>query len=90
MSKFVIAFHGKQYFKEQNLYLGIAILTDSLEEAAKMTLDEAEGKLECMTDNNWTIWSVKEGLVLDEKSERHIIRQKRKDLQEQLDALPKE
>ena len=78
-----------QFFKSQNLYLGSAMLTDSVEDAAMLTLDEAESKFDCMTvKDDWAIWSVRPGVVLDKPSERHVIRSKRKDLERQLASLP--
>jgi hypothetical protein len=66
---------GYRFFKNQNLYLGVANLTDSVEQAAMMTLDEAEGTWGCMTaKDDWEVWSVRPGIMLDVKSERHIIR----------------
>ena len=78
-----------QYFKSQNLYLGSAMLTDSVEDAAMLTLDDAESKLDCMTvKDDWAIWSVRLGIVLDKRSDRHVIRSKRKELERQLASLP--
>jgi hypothetical protein len=42
-----------------------------------MTLDEAEGEWGCMSVKaDWQVWSVRPGIVLDAKSDRHIIRAK--------------
>jgi len=78
-----------QFFKDQNLYLGVANLTDSVEHAAMMTLDEAEGKWGCMSvKDDWQVWSVRPGIVLDAISERHIIRAKKAELEAELKSLP--
>lgn len=78
-----------QYFKSQNLYLGQAMLTDTVEDAAKLTLDDAEAKWDCMTvKDDWAIWSVRPGIVLDKPSDRHVVRAKRKALEQQLASLP--
>ena len=90
---FVLVYIGEsewQFFKSQNLYLGVANLTDSVEHAAMMSLDDAEKKWDCMTvKDDWQIWSVRPGIVLDAMSNRHIIRMKKEALEAELKSLPK-
>jgi len=58
------------YFVKQNIYLGLAETSTDLEKALLMTLDVAKDTLKRMNDKNeWSIWSVKLGLVLDQKDE---------------------
>lgn len=93
---YVLVYVGDQdewrFFKDGNLYLGVANLTDSLEYAAMMTLDEAERKWGCMSIKaDWQIWSVKTEIVLDAISDRHryaeIHRAKKAALEEELKSL---
>jgi len=80
---------GRWFFKSQNLYLGTAELTDSLEEAKRFSLDDAEATYNCMGEpEKWEIWSIRQGWVLAEKSERHIVRRKREQLLKELASLP--
>jgi hypothetical protein len=41
---YVLQYKTGEYFKEQNLYLGSAILTIDIDSAAQMSLTEAEKK----------------------------------------------
>jgi len=67
---YVLVYVGEgdfEFFKNQNLYLA-TILTDSVEQAAMMTIDEAEEKWGRMTvKEDWQIWSVRPGIVLNAK-----------------------
>jgi hypothetical protein len=73
-----------------NLYPNRAVLCSSLNQAKKMTLDEAEKNLNFMNEPEfWSIWSIKKGWVLDKRSERHIIRNEREKLEKKLKELEK-
>jgi hypothetical protein len=79
----------RSFFKNQNLYLGFAETTTVLENATFLDLREAEAKFSCMNEKKpWSIWSVKVGVVLDKKSERHLIREEREQLLARLKELP--
>lgn len=47
-------------------YLGISNLTDNIEKADIMTLDEAKRKWNSMSVKaDWQVWSIRPGIVLD-------------------------
>lgn len=47
-------------------YLGIVSLTDDINRAVKMTLDEARLKWNCMgVKADWQVWSIRPGITLD-------------------------
>jgi len=77
-----------KYFESQNLYLGQAMLTKDLENAAKMSLDEAECTLNLMTTkSDWQIWSIKSSIVLDKQSFHHELINKKKQLLEEISSI---
>lgn len=76
------------YFKEQNLYFGTAILTDDVNHACLMTLQEAIDTWKCMSvKDDWEIWSVKQGLVLEKKETNYRIEEQIADLNKQVAEL---
>jgi len=77
-----------RYFVGQNLYLGIANITDSLELATIMSLEEAEKVWGLMAaKKDWQIWSIRDSIVLYEESDRHLLMEKRKRLSEELMSI---
>ena len=81
----------RMFFKGQNLYLGVADMTGVLEEAAKMTLDEAESKLSCMSkQDDWEIWSLTHKMTLGRRSNRHEIKLEKEELKKQISELKKQ
>lgn len=92
--KYVLAYIPEQeykYFKEQNLYLGCATLTDDINNACLMTLEEAENYFSHMhVKSDWEIWSVKTGLTLDQKSSRHLLKMQEQELKKQLEEVQKQ
>ena len=78
----------RRYFKEQNLYLGSAILTNDIDSAAQMPLEEAEKKYGCMKDkDDWKIFRVVIGLRLGQESSRHIKAARKAELEKELAAI---
>ena len=77
------------YFKDHNLYLGVIYETEELEEAAIFTLDEAENMIQRIkgNKNQWSIWCVKMGRVLDQKNDRWKILLRKKELEEEQQEL---
>lgn len=91
MCNYVLVYKSNQFYTSQNLYLGCANLTNKLEDARVMTLEDAEITFGLMTDKtDWEIWSVRTGIVLDQKSERHSIRCRINILKDELSKLQKE
>jgi hypothetical protein len=92
--KYVLAYIAEaehKYFKEQNLYLGTAILTDDINNACLMTLEEAESYFSYMNVKaDWEIWSVKIGLSLDQPSTRHLLKMREQELKKQLQEVQKQ
>ncbi len=79
-----------EFFKEQNLYLGVAVLSN-IDDAALLPLDEAESAWRRMNERTeWQIWSTRLGLRLGSESKRHIVREQRDKLLAQLKTLPDE
>lgn len=89
--KYVIVYtYGEKFFKEKNSN-GSNVLSDSLEEAKMMTQEEAEEYLKNMKEDwDWEIWTVKTGLVLDERQTRHILKARKEALLKELESLEKE
>lgn len=96
LAKYVLVFQKRpsdklRYFERNNLYLGSAILTDSLDYAHRMTLDKAEDNLSRMSEPEyWSIWSIKKDWILNKRHEGHIIKQKIGSLQKELVDLQRE
>ena len=85
---YVLLYKGDQFFKEQNLYLGSAVLTNDIDSAAQMTLEEAEKKYSCMKEkDDWKIFRVVIGLRLGQESIRHIKAARRAELEQELAAI---
>jgi hypothetical protein len=90
--KYVLVYIGDcdtwKYFQGQNVYLGTAVLTDDLDRAFLMTCDEAVSRWKCMkVKEDWAIWSVKPGLVLNIKQVNHVIEEQIADLNKQVGEL---
>ena len=80
--------YNPQFFKSQNLYLGSANLTDSLDNAALLSKEEAEKIWGCMdVKNDWQIWSIRLGYVLDKEYKEHLQKIERERLLRMLEAL---
>jgi len=91
MCNYVLVYKGNQFYTSQNLYLGCANLTQRLQDARVMTLEDAEITFGLMANpTEWEIWSVRTGIVLDKKSERHSIRCRINILKSELSKLQKE
>lgn len=85
---YVLQHKSGGYFKEQNLYLGSAILTNDIDSAAQMTLEEAEKKYGCMKEkDDWKIFRVVIGLRLGQESTRHIKAARKALLEKELAAI---
>lgn len=85
---YVLQHKSGEYFKEQNLYLGSAILTKDIDSAAQMTIDEAEGKYGCMSEkDDWKIFRVVIGLRLGQESVRHIKAARKAEIEKELAAI---
>lgn len=85
---YVLQHKSGQYFKEQNLYLGSAILTSDIDSAAQMTLENAEKKYGCMNEkDDWRIFRVVVGLRLSQESIRHIKAARKAELEKELAAI---
>jgi hypothetical protein len=85
---YVLQYENGQYFKEQNLYLGSAMLTSDIDSAAQMTLEEAEKKYSCMIKKDaWKIFRVVLGLRLGQESIRHIKAARKAELEKELAAI---
>jgi hypothetical protein len=85
---YILRHKSGQFFKEQNLYLGSAILTSDLDSATQMILDEAEQKYLLMTEkDDWKIFRVVIGLMLGSESDRHIKAKRKADLEKELADL---
>lgn len=68
MSERIYALKHKsgQYFMSQNLYLGIAELTNDIDSAKKMNLQSAEAAYRCMNEQlDWVIFMV-DGFFIEE------------------------
>jgi hypothetical protein len=64
--KYVLRFKDKWFFKGQNLYLGQADLTKSLDDAVIMTLKEALHRYKLMdAPEHWKVYKIRRGWVLD-------------------------
>ena len=85
---YVLVFEDSSFFVDQNLYLGIANLTKNLKKASKLSLDEAEAKLKCMDhQDKWEIWSVRLGWILNQRSQRHIHKKEKHNLEQKLEQI---
>jgi len=85
---YVLQHKSGGYFKEQNLYLGSAILTNDIDSAAQMTLEDAEKKYGCMKEkDDWKIFRVVVGLRLGQESTRHIKAARKASLEKELAAI---
>lgn len=87
---YVLVYRGRgvpEYFQSQNLYLGSAIMSQDIGDAAALSWEEAEANWNCMASEYWEIWTVKEGFELDKKCEKHLISAKRRELEKQLREL---
>ena len=85
---YVLQHNRGGYLKEQNLYLGSAILTKDIDSAPQMTMDEAEGKYGCMNEkHDWKIFRVVIGLRLGQESTRHIKAARKAELEKELAAI---
>lgn len=85
---YVLVYKERQYFKEQNLYLGSAILTSDIDCAAQMSIEDAENKFSCMKDkDDWKIFRVVLGLRLGQESIRHIAAARKAALEQELAAI---
>lgn len=85
---YVLLHKDGQYFKEQNLYLGAAILTSDIDAAKQMSLEEAENKYGCMSEKrDWKIFRAVIGLRLGQESTRHIKAARKAALEQELAAL---
>ena len=85
---YVLQYKTGGFFEKQNLYLGQAMLTDDIDTARQMSLDEAEDKLSCMPKKqDWNIYEVGIGLRLGAKSTRHIKKWRKEELERELAAL---
>jgi len=85
---YVLQHKSGQYFKEQNLYLGAAIMTNDIDSAAQMPLEQAENKYGCMNEKDeWKIFRVILGLRLGRESDRHIKAARKADLEKELAEL---
>jgi len=85
-----VLLHGDsgQFFKEHNMYLSQALLGDLGEAVQFSSLDAAEEAWARMTEKHeWTIWSIKTGIVLDKESKRHLLRAKKAELERQLKEM---
>jgi hypothetical protein len=79
------------FFESQNLYLGAAILTESLQKAKKMPLEEAESSWRCMNEQeSWQIWSTDIGVILGKESTRHVLNSRKQKLEKELASIEKE
>lgn len=90
MSKkmYVLQHKSGQYFKEQNLYLGSAILTGDIDSAAQMPLEDAENKYSCMNEkNDWKIFRAVLGIRLGSESDRHLKAARKAELEKELAAI---
>lgn len=86
--KYVLQHKSGGYFKEQNLYLGSAILTNDIDLAAQMALELAENKYGCMSEKDgWKIFQVAVGLRLGQESIRHIRAARKAELEKELAAI---
>ena len=81
--------HSSGYFYcGQNLYMGTALLTLDINTAAKMSLDDAERTIACMTEQGeWKIYGISTGLRLADESDRHIRRARKRQLEKELESL---
>ena len=85
---YVLQHKSGEYFKEQNLYLGSAILTNDIDSAAQMTMEEAEKKYDCMKKkDDWKVFRVVVGLRLGQESTRHIKAARKARLEKELAAI---
>ena len=80
--------YNPQFFKDQNLYLGSAILTDNLDDAAILSKEKAEKVWDCMdVKDDWQIWSIRLGYVLDKEYKEHLQKIEKERLLRMLEAL---
>ena len=90
---YVLVFRGRgvpEFFQSQNAYLGSALVSQDIGDAAALSWEDAENYWNCMASDErkyWEIWTVKEGFELDTKSEKHLISAKRRELEKQLREL---
>ena len=79
------------YFEYQNLYLGAAITTEDLSIAHRMRLIDAENIIGLMNEPEyWSIWSIKKDWVLYQRYEKHLVKQKIKQLEKEIADLQEE
>lgn len=85
---YVLLHKDGQYFKEQNLYLGSAMLTSDIDSAEQMSLEDAENKYNCMKEkSDWKIFRAVIGLRLGQESIRHIKAARKKELEKELKTI---
>ena len=70
---YILQHKNGKFFKEQNLYLGSAILTDDIDSAMQMSLDRAEKNYRAMSEKeDWKIFQIVTGFKLGDESKRHV------------------
>lgn len=87
---YVLQHKSGMFFKEQNLYLATASLTNDIDSACQLSLDDAENKYKCMTEkDDWKIYRITLGLRLGEESKHHIKMMRKEYLEKELKAINK-
>ena len=88
---YILQYKDGSFFREQNLYLGEAILTQYIDAACQMSLEKAEKTLDCMKQkNDWRIFRVVLGLRLGDENTRHVQKERKKALEQELAKVEKE
>ena len=88
---YILQYKDGSFFREQNLYLGEAILTSHIDAACQMSLEKAEKTLDCMSQkNDWRIFRVVLGLRLGDENTRHVQKERKKALEQELAKVEKE
>lgn len=89
--RYILQYKDGSFFREQNLYLGEAILTQHIDAACQMSLEKAEKTLDCMKQkNDWRIFRVVLGLRLGDENTRHVQKERKKALEQELAKVEKE
>lgn len=79
------------FLKNQNLYLGKADLTQHIDKAHKLSIKEAEDVIDKVVDRErWELWTIKQGWVLDEKSDRLDLLHRRTKLLKEIEEIDRQ
>ncbi|MDY6958001.1 MAG: hypothetical protein SVK08_02475 [Halobacteriota archaeon] len=89
--KYVLMHSSGRFFKDQNLYLGTADLSENIDEAKRMSAEKAERKFALMNEpSEWEIHRIQRGWRLAGEYTKHLKKIRIQEKKSELDSLMKE